>query len=156
MTKRPPPPTVGQPSHNAQKVVLSALYPFSALCKTSPLCERQGIGFGTLPSSTQYTMRFCLRDKLEGKVAMNMLRKVVKPVVAVLVVAMTLLSAPIIPAQAAMVGTEQIIESSEATRDSDTARDKVSAFLAREDVHAELQNARGGSKPCRRAVRCRD
>jgi hypothetical protein len=70
---------------------------------------------------------------------MNMLRKVVKPVAAVLVAAMTLLSAPIIPAQAAMVGTEQIIESSEATRDSDAARDKVSAFLAREDVHAELQ-----------------
>lgn len=70
---------------------------------------------------------------------MNKLRKVLKPVATVLAAVMTLLSAPIIPAQAAMVGTEEIIESSEAARDTDAARDKVSAFLAREDVHAELQ-----------------
>lgn len=70
---------------------------------------------------------------------MNKLRKVLKPVAAVLATVMTLLSAPIIPAQAAMVGTEEIIESSEAARDTDAARDRVSAFLAREDVHAELQ-----------------
>jgi hypothetical protein len=70
---------------------------------------------------------------------MNMLRRVRKPVAAALAVMMTLLSAPVIPAQAAIVGTDQIIGSSDAARDSATARDKVSAFLAREDVRAELQ-----------------
>lgn len=64
---------------------------------------------------------------------MNMFRNVRKPIAAALAVVMTLLSAPIIPAQAAIVGTDQIIAS------PDNARDKVSAFLARGDVRAELE-----------------
>lgn len=70
---------------------------------------------------------------------MNMPRKILKPVATTLAIAMTLLSTPILPAHAAIVGTDQVLKSSEATRDADAARERVSTFLAREDVRVELQ-----------------
>lgn len=88
--------------------------------------------------STRNAMRLFSRDDPESWVPMNMLRKVLKPVAAGLAAVMTLFSVPIVPAQAAIVGTDQVIES-EVARDTDAARDKVSTFLARDDVHAELQ-----------------
>lgn len=65
---------------------------------------------------------------------MKILRTFRKPVAATLVVAMTALSAPILPAQAAMVGTDRVIEQSQGT-----ARDRVATFLGREDVRAQLR-----------------
>jgi len=65
---------------------------------------------------------------------MNAFRKCRKPVAATLVVAMTAFSAPILPAQAALVGTDQVIQQVEGT-----ARDRVATFLGREDVRAQLK-----------------
>lgn len=65
---------------------------------------------------------------------MNMLRNCRKPVAAILIGAMTAISVPIVPAQAALVGTDRIIEQTEGS-----ARERVAAFLAREDVVAQLE-----------------
>jgi hypothetical protein len=63
-----------------------------------------------------------------------MLRNCRKPVAAILIGAMTAISVPIVPAQAALVGTDRIIEQTEGS-----ARERVAAFLAREDVVAQLE-----------------
>lgn len=65
---------------------------------------------------------------------MNMLRNCRKPVAAALIGAMTAISVPIVPAQAALVGTDRIIEQTEGS-----ARERVTAFLGREDVVAQLE-----------------
>lgn len=65
---------------------------------------------------------------------MNMLRNCRKPVAAILIGAMTAISVPIAPAQAALVGTDRIIEQTEGS-----ARERVAAFLEREDVVAQLE-----------------
>lgn len=65
---------------------------------------------------------------------MNMLRNCRKPVAAILIGVMTAISVPIVPAQAALVGTDRIIEQTEGS-----ARERVAAFLAREDVVAQLE-----------------
>jgi hypothetical protein len=57
-----------------------------------------------------------------------------KPLAAVLVFAMATLSLPIMPVSAAMVETDRVIEH----RDG-VARDRVAAFLKREDVRAQLR-----------------
>lgn len=65
---------------------------------------------------------------------MKMLRNCRKPVAAMMIGAMTAISVPIVPAQAALVGTDRIIEQTEGS-----ARERVTAFLAREDVVAQLE-----------------
>ena len=65
---------------------------------------------------------------------MNMFRNCRKPVAAILIGAMTAISVPIVPAQAALVGTDRIIEQTEGS-----ARERVAAFLEREDVVAQLE-----------------
>lgn len=65
---------------------------------------------------------------------MKVLRKVRKSVAYTLIAAMAVLSMPVGPVHAAMVGTDEIIQQSEGS-----ARDRVAAFLAREDVMAQLQ-----------------
>ncbi|MDX1485528.1 MAG: PA2779 family protein [Alphaproteobacteria bacterium] len=57
-----------------------------------------------------------------------------KPLVTVLIVAMTALSFPLAPVNAAMVGTDRVIEESQGV-----ARDRVAAFLQREDVRSHLE-----------------
>ncbi len=57
-----------------------------------------------------------------------------KPLVATLVIAMIALSVPVLPAHAVIVGTDQIIEQMEGV-----ARDRVVAFLNRQDVRAQLK-----------------
>lgn len=57
-----------------------------------------------------------------------------KPIAALLVAAMTAASVPIVPVHAAMVGTDQVIEQTEGS-----ARDRVGAFMKREDVRDQLK-----------------
>ncbi len=64
---------------------------------------------------------------------MNAIAKLKKPVATTLILAMTAISAPIMPAQAAIVGTDRVIE-----RVEGSPRDRVNVFLAREDVRAQL------------------
>jgi hypothetical protein len=65
---------------------------------------------------------------------MNVFIKWQKPVAAALIVVMAAVSVPMTPASAAMVGTDQVIEQIEGT-----PRARVAAFLAREDVRAQLE-----------------
>jgi hypothetical protein len=65
---------------------------------------------------------------------MNILRNYRKPIAVTMIGAMTAISAPIIPANAAIIGTDRIIEQTQGS-----ARDRVNAFLAREDVRAQLE-----------------
>lgn len=65
---------------------------------------------------------------------MNLLRNYRKPIGATLIGAMTAVSMPILPAQATIIGTDRIIEQAEGS-----ARDRITAFLARDDVKAQLR-----------------
>jgi hypothetical protein len=56
-----------------------------------------------------------------------------KPVAATLVVSLAILSVPVAPAQAGMVGTDRIVE-----QRAGSARDRVADFLARDDVRARI------------------
>ena len=67
---------------------------------------------------------------------MNILRHFRKPVAITMIGTMTAISVPIIPANAAIIGTDRIIEQTEG---SISARDRVTAFLARQDVKAQLE-----------------
>jgi hypothetical protein len=58
-----------------------------------------------------------------------------RPLAAVLVVAMTSLSLPVVPVHAAMVGTDRVI-----AQDEGLPRDRVAAFLKREDVRAQMRD----------------
>jgi len=78
---------------------------------------------------------------------MKMLRTIRRPIASVLAFAMLLVSAPIIPARAAIVGTDEIVSS------ATSARATVDAFLAREDVRAEMK--RLGVSPDEAAARVR-
>ena len=64
---------------------------------------------------------------------MKLLRTIRKPVAAVLAAFMVMASAPIMPVQAAIVGTDQVLSS------PDAARDKVNAFMARQDVRDQME-----------------
>ncbi len=57
-----------------------------------------------------------------------------KPIATVLTVAMTAVSMPVTTASAAMVGTDRVIAQIEGT-----PRARVAAFLAREDVRAQME-----------------
>lgn len=57
-----------------------------------------------------------------------------KPIAATLMVAMAALSLPILPARAAIVSTDQVIAQQESG-----ARERVTAFMKREDVRAQLK-----------------
>lgn len=70
----------------------------------------------------------------KGTRYMTFIRRFRRPVAAALAAAMFTVSVPVIPVQAAMIGTDQVIRESEGS-----ARDKVNAFLAREDVERQLQ-----------------
>ncbi len=63
-----------------------------------------------------------------------LLRKWRKSVTTVLVGAMFFASVPLQPVYAALVGTDQVIQQTEGS-----ARDRVTAFMAREDVKAQIQ-----------------
>tara|TARA_R110000787_G_scaffold14998_1_gene46040 strand:+ start:377 stop:793 length:417 start_codon:yes stop_codon:yes gene_type:complete len=63
---------------------------------------------------------------------MKILRIVQRPVAAALATMMLLVSLPMAPAQAAIVGTDQVLTS------PDTARDRVASFMTRQDVRDEL------------------
>ena len=65
---------------------------------------------------------------------MQTLRRHRRPVAAILAAAMTVASVPIAPAHAAIVGTDQIIRQVDGS-----ARDRITAFLKRADVKAELE-----------------
>ncbi|MDH3242440.1 MAG: PA2779 family protein [Alphaproteobacteria bacterium] len=56
-----------------------------------------------------------------------------KPIAAVLMAAMAAASVPVVPVHAAIVGTDQVIEQTQGT-----ARDRVAAFMKREDVRQQL------------------
>ncbi len=58
-----------------------------------------------------------------------------RPLAALLVAAMASLSLPVVPVHAAMVGTDRVI-----AQDEGLPRDRVTAFLKREDVRAEMRN----------------
>ncbi len=62
-------------------------------------------------------------------------RKWRRYVAAPLVVSVAALSVPVIPAQARMVSTDQIVE-----QKVGSARERVADFLARDDVRAEIQS----------------
>lgn len=66
---------------------------------------------------------------------MNAIRKYLKPVGLVLIFAMVSLSLPHVPAHAAMVSTDRILDDA-APGDAD--RDRIRDFLRREDVQAQL------------------
>lgn len=65
---------------------------------------------------------------------MKMLHNCRRLVAAALALTMTAISVPILPAQAAMVGTDKVIEKTD-----ESARGQVNEFLARDDVIAELK-----------------
>jgi hypothetical protein len=64
---------------------------------------------------------------------MNVLAMTRKPVAATLIVAMTAVSVPLAPSHAAMVGTDRLIDQM-----GQSPRDRLSVFLARQDVRAQL------------------
>ena len=78
---------------------------------------------------------------------MNILRKCRKPIAATLIASMTAISVPILPAQAALIGTDTIIEQTE-----ESARERVNAFLAREDVREQLNTLGLSSEEARARV----
>lgn len=57
-----------------------------------------------------------------------------KPVFGLLVGAMAALSVPVAPAQAALIGTDQVIDQSQGA-----SRERVASFMARDDVRAQLE-----------------
>lgn len=65
---------------------------------------------------------------------MSALLKFRRSIAYTLIAAMAALSVPVGPVHAAMVGTDEVIEQSDGS-----ARDRVVAFLAREDVMAHLE-----------------
>ncbi len=65
---------------------------------------------------------------------METILKFRKPVATALITVMTLASVPVSTANAAIVGTDKVIEQSQSS-----SRDRVAAFLQREDVRAQLQ-----------------
>ncbi len=65
---------------------------------------------------------------------MQTIRKFRRLTAATLAVAMLTVSIPVVPVHAAMVGTDQIIRQMDGS-----ARDRVTAFLAREDVERQLK-----------------
>ena len=67
---------------------------------------------------------------------MSLVRRVMKPVIPVLIAAFCNLTMPVHTVSAAMVGTDAVIDSARAQAD----RVRVLAFLEREDVRAQMRS----------------
>lgn len=65
---------------------------------------------------------------------MKTLLKHRKPLAATLILAMAVVSVPVLPARAGLVGTDQVIQQIQGTD-----RDRIVTFLSREDVQAQLK-----------------